>query len=169
MRTLKLISLIVLAIVLSLAGIQHHAYANRIGNLPTSQAGQFNTFTYDFSSGITAIHNGTAITSPDGGTTYVPQVTSIGAGTMLYGFSVYSDSAGGTAAIYDASTVGSISATVSTATTSYVNAIVDEIGEATQYDTAYSDWISPRKLSTGFTMVSVNNPNVCVYYGRQND
>ena len=116
-------------------------------------AGSFNTFTFVGSTTTPSIHNDVAATM-------VATTSVLGKNSVLVGFSVYSGTAGGTAAIWDALNI----ATIADSQTSRAVLLVDEIGEATQYDTVYSDWVAPKKLQNGFALSTINAPTVKVYY-----
>lgn len=158
MRKLKILSLL-LAVAFVLSGT-HTAYANRIGLKPTAQAGGFKTWTLDMSTTLHGAHNASASTNPAGTTTYIENTSVVGKGSVLYGFSVIAETAAAEVAIYD-----SLSA-LTVSTTTYKTLLVDEIREATQHITRYSDWVAPKMLENGFTVLS--NPTVAstviVYY-----
>jgi len=131
-----------------------------VSNKPTAQNGPFKTWVYEFGTTTSSAHSAAAVTTPDGASTYILNIPSstIGIGTVLYGFSVKAETAGGTAAVWDSASVHTIS------TSNYTTKIVDELGEATQYDTAYTDWPAPRKLENGISITTVRAPVVTVFY-----
>lgn len=125
-----------------------------VGNKPTLQAGTFNTFSFDPTATIPYICNTDSVSDPLTTTT-----SAITKGTVIYGMSVFAGTAGGAAGLYDEDDIHDLAAEGQES-----SKVVDEIGEATQYDTAYTDWVAPIKLETGFCLITWNNPDVRIYH-----
>ena len=126
-----------------------------VGNKPTLQAGTFHTFTFNPDAGTTPyVCNTNSVSDPFTTTTSV-----ITKGTVIYGMSVLAVTAGGVAGLYDEDDIHDLAAEGTK-----TQKVVDEIGEATQYDTAYTDWVAPIKLETGFCLLTWNNPDVRIYH-----
>lgn len=79
--------------------------------------------------------------------------------TVLLGFSVFAATAGSTAGIFDEDLLNDMT-TAALSRAKYI----DEIGEATQYDTVYSDWPAPRKLERGLCIITDRAPCVVSVY-----
>lgn len=124
------------------------------GNKPQIQVGTFHTLTFAASATVPHLCNTDSMADPLTATT-----SEIVAGMVVHGFSVVSMTAGGVAALFDEDDIHDLAAETSVSTK-----CVDEIGEATQYDTVYTDWVAPVRLTRGFTLQTLNAPVVKVYY-----
>ena len=67
----------------------------------------------------------------------------LAAGTWVYGIKIFADASSSFAGVYDCATLGDASAST----------LVDEIGEATQYDSAEIKYSKPKYFADGVTVV----------------
>lgn len=87
-------------------------------------------------------------------TSQTAATTGLAAGTWVYGFKVYADASSSWAALYDATTYVAKAA----------DEIVDEIGEATQYDSVEAWYPEPIYFENGVS-VQITTGVVYIFYG----
>lgn len=86
--------------------------------------------------------------------------TRITQGSVIYGFKL--DASAGTnvsAGIYDVADVTNI-----VWTNGVSEQLLDELTEATQFKWTITDWVSPRKLANGFTLIATGAATTTVYH-----
>lgn len=82
-------------------------------------------------------------------------VSSVGAGSIIYGVDVVATTAGAYCAVYDATSA----ATASDAQGYFI----DEISQATQHARTSSQWVAPYKLSRGLVVFPTNGKCIVVH------
>lgn len=73
------------------------------------------------------------------------------AGTWVYGISIHATTAGAQMGIYNVATLGAATSPT------------DEVGEATQYNTAFSPWPEPICFTNGVTVLITNGVGFVEY------
>ena len=129
----------------------------RVSNKPSLSSGQFRSWFFSATVAIPYMQSGDSGNDP---AVFEPtDVNRPVGGTVVLGFSVWAATAGATASVYDADQIQDISTAALSRTL-----FIDEIGEATQYDTVYSDWPAPRKLDTGLCIITDRAPCVVTVF-----
>lgn len=152
------VSAAVFAVVLGLVvgGFLTNSAKAAVSNKPSINVGEFRSFVFSATTAIPYAHSSSDTAAQ---ILVMTGENAPAAGNVLFGFSVYASTAGATAALYDAAKTLDV-ATAALERTKFI----DEIGEATQYDTFYSDWPAPRKLVNGLVIITTNTPCVVSIY-----